>query len=351
MSGPQEPLVCGYDLVIFDLDGVVYLVDHPIPGATETIAHLRRAGRQLAYATNNASRRAAEVAAMLCGMGVEAKEAEVLTSAQAAAAVLARRLPTGSPVLVVGAQALRADVRGAGLRVVDSADDRPAAVVQGYGPAVGWADLAEATLAIRAGAWWVATNTDRTLPTTRGPLPGNGALVAAVRTALGRGPDVVVGKPEPTLLRTAVQRSGAARPLAVGDRLDTDIEGARRSGMDSLLVLTGVSRPRDLLAAPPRQRPTHVSTDLSGLFEMDDTVRVPQLAEGSDGAAADGWRVTRRDMGLELAGSGDRLTALRLLCALAWTGGQQPWPDGRPAEVTATSRAAADVLLSLGFDS
>jgi glycerol 3-phosphatase-2 len=340
---PSAHLASQYDLVILDLDGVVYLIDRPIPGAVEAITHLHRAGQRLAYATNNASRRAAEVAALLRGMGMEALEAEVLTSAQASAALLARRLPAGSPVLVVGADALRAEVRDAGLCPVDSADDGPAAVVQGYGPAVGWAELAEAAVAIRAGAIWVATNTDRTLPTSRGPLPGNGALVAALRTALDRGPDLVVGKPEPALFETAAQRAGARRPLVVGDRLDTDIEGARRSGMDSLLVLTGVSQARDLLAAPPDRRPSHIATDLSGLFEVGDAVRVPRLEDGRDGAEADGWRVTRRDAGVELAGSGEALPALRLLCAVAWAGG--------PArEVTADSAAAAEALRRLGLD-
>ncbi|MBX6357108.1 MAG: HAD-IIA family hydrolase [Micromonosporaceae bacterium] len=336
-------MVAEYDLVILDLDGVVYLIDRPIPSAVEAIRRLHRDGQRLAYATNNASRRAADVATLLCGMGIEAAAAEVLTSAQASASLLAQRLPAGSPVLVVGAEALRAEIRDAGLRPVGSADEGPAAVVQGYGPEVGWADLAEAAVAIRAGAVWVATNTDRTLPTARGPVPGNGALVAALRTALERDPDLVVGKPEPALFETAAQRAGARRPIVVGDRLDTDIEGARRSGMDSLLVLTGVSGARDLLAAPPDRRPSHLAADLSGLFEVDEAVRVPSLDDGSDGAEAGGWRVTRREAGLALAGSGQALPALRLLCAVAWA--------GEPVQrVTADSPAAAEVLRRLALD-
>lgn len=343
MSAPTGRLLAEYDLVIFDLDGVVYLVDHPIPGAVEAITHLHRSGQRVAYATNNASRRAAEVAALLRGMGVEALESEVLTSAQASAELLARRLPAGSPVLVVGAEALRAEVRDVGLRLVDSADEEPAAVVQGYGPGVGWAHLAEAALAIRAGAIWVATNTDRTLPTRRGPVPGNGALVAALRTALDRDPDLVVGKPGPALFETAAQRVGARRPIVVGDRIDTDIAGARQSEMDSLLVLTGVSGARDLVAAPPERRPTYLATDLSGLFEMDDAVRVPQLADGTGGAEAGGWRVTRQGTAVELAGAGDAVAALRLLCAVIWA--------GDPVEkMTAGSPGAADALRRLGLD-
>jgi HAD superfamily hydrolase (TIGR01450 family) len=312
-------LVDGYDLVIFDLDGVVYLIDRPIAGAVDAIARLRAEGRSIAYATNNASRRAAEVAALLDGMGVPASPAEVLTSARAAAALLAQRLPAGAPVLVVGADALRADVREAGLTVVASADEGPAAVVQGYGPQVGWADLAEACVAVRAGATWVATNTDRTLPTPRGPLPGNGSLVAALATALDRQPDLVVGKPEPGLFVTAAREAGAARTLVVGDRLDTDIEGAVRAEMDSLLVLTGVSGPADVLAAPPARRPTHLAADLAGLFAPEEAVRVP--AKEGDGEGAGRWRVTRDGARLVLAGEGDPAAALRVLCGPAWDGG------------------------------
>jgi len=317
-------LVDGYDLVVLDLDGVVYLIDRPIPGAPEAISRLREAGKAVAYATNNASRRPAEVASLLTGMGIPATEPEVLTSARAAAALLAERFPAGAPVLVVGAEALRAEVGDAGLKVVGSAQDMPVAVVQGYGPQVAWADLAEACVAVRAGSVWVATNTDRTLPTPRGPLPGNGALVAALATALERQPDVVVGKPEPELFNAAARRLGSRRPLVVGDRLDTDIEGAVRAGMDSLLVLTGVSRPAELLAAPPQRRPTYVAADLAGLFDVDTVA---------------GWRVTPGERPV-LEGSGPPVAALRALCAYAWSGGSV---DG----LTAGSAEAAEALRAL----
>ncbi|GHJ48484.1 acid sugar phosphatase [Catellatospora sp. TT07R-123] len=259
-------LVEAYDLVIFDLDGVLYLIDRPISGAVDALAKLRAQGMPVRFATNNASRRAGEVAALLRGMGIDAQTDEVLTSAGAAAALLAQRLEPGSPVLVVGAAALRAEVADAGLRLVDSAEDEPRAVVQGFGPDVGWAQLAEACVAIRAGAWWVATNTDRTLPTLRGPVPGNGSLVAVLVSALEREPDVVVGKPEPGLFATAATQAGAHRALVVGDRLDTDIAGAHRAGMDSLLVLTGVSTAVEAAKASGQQRPTYVAADLGGLF-------------------------------------------------------------------------------------
>ncbi|NUO60782.1 MAG: HAD-IIA family hydrolase [Hamadaea sp.] len=261
-------LVDAYDLVILDLDGVVFLIDRPIPGAVETVGRLRAGGVPVMFATNNASRRAGEVADLLSGMGVAASAAEVLTSAGAAAATLAGRFPADSPVLVVGAEALRDEVREAGLRLVEGADDKPVAVVQGYGPEVGWRQLAEASLAIRAGALWVATNTDRTLPSPRGPLPGNGSLVSVIATALDRKPDLVIGKPEPGLFETAARLTGAQRPLVVGDRLDTDIAGARRAGVDSLLVLTGVSSRADVEQTAPELRPTHIADDLTALFAV-----------------------------------------------------------------------------------
>ncbi|GIM96328.1 HAD-IIA family hydrolase [Paractinoplanes toevensis] len=329
----SDELASGYDLVIFDLDGVVYLIDKPIPGAAEAVERLRADGTPVAYATNNASRRAADVAALLTGMGVPAEPDEVLNSAGAAAAVLAQRFPAGSPVLVVGAEALRAEVREVGLTPVATFEDKPVAVVQGYGPEVGWQILAEAALSVRAGATWVATNTDRTLPSPRGPLPGNGSLVAVLRTALDREPDLVVGKPEPGLFTTAASLSNSERPLAVGDRLDTDIQGAVGAGMDSMLVLTGVSGPAELLAAPPERRPTFVSADLSGLFRPADEARLPLRA-----TEAGGWRVD----GSTLSGSGDPVTALRLLCGTVW--------DGVPLEeLTADSPEATDLLKKWGL--
>ncbi|GIF78623.1 HAD-IIA family hydrolase [Asanoa siamensis] len=331
MSPPASGrLADAYDLVIFDLDGVIYLSDKAVAGAVGAVKRLHDEGRAIAYATNNASRRAAEVADLLTGLGVPATAGEVLTSAAAAAQRLADRLEPGARVLVVGADALRQEVAERGLTPVSSADDQPVAVVQGYGREVGWVILAEAALAVRAGALWIATNTDRTLPSPRGPLPGNGSLVAVLRTALDREPDEVIGKPEPVLFEEAVKRDAAARPIVVGDRLDTDIEGAVRAGLDSLLVLTGVSQPRDLVAAPAHQRPTYVATDLAGLFEDVET-----LAIGAEGT---GWRVTDG----KLDGHGDPVAALRTICAAAWDGTDV-------SALTGATDEAGAVLRTLGL--
>jgi HAD superfamily hydrolase (TIGR01450 family) len=220
---------------------------------------------RMAFVTNNASRTPTAVVEHLARVGVPATEAEVATAAQAAATLLTTLVAPGVRVLVTGGEGLRVAVAERGFEVVAAAADAPAAVVQGYAPALAYDDLAETALAVRAGAVWVASNLDATIPTPRGLLPGNGALVALVATAAGRRPDAVAGKPEPALHDEAVRRSGARRPLVVGDRLDTDVAGAVRAGCDSLLVLTGVSTEADLAAAAAR--PTYVGADLRALLE------------------------------------------------------------------------------------
>jgi HAD superfamily hydrolase (TIGR01450 family) len=235
-----------------------------VAGAAEAVAAARAAGMRMAFVTNNASRTPAAVAARLAEVGVPAHEDEVVTAAQATATLLRTLVAPGARVLVTGGEGLRVAVAEAGFAVVTSAGDAPDAVVQGYDPSLAYADLAEAALAVRAGAVWVASNLDATIPTARGELPGNGSLVALVATAAGRRPDASAGKPERALHDEAVRRSGARRPLVVGDRLDTDIEGARRAGCDSLLVLTGVTTREMLATAGPR--PTYVGDDLRALL-------------------------------------------------------------------------------------
>ena len=266
LGASAEPLCTAYDTALLDLDGVVYRGDEAVPGAVQAVAAARAAGMRLAFVTNNAARPPAAVAAHLARVGIPAGEAEVVTAAQAAATLLTTLVPAGARVLVTGGEGLRAAVADAGLAVVVSADDDPDAVVQGYAPGLTYADLAEAALAVRRGAVWVASNLDATIPTARGELPGNGSLVALVAHATGRRPDAAAGKPERALHDEAVRRTGARRPLVVGDRLDTDVEGANRAGCDSLLVLTGVAGEAALLAAPPERRPTYVGPDLRALL-------------------------------------------------------------------------------------
>src|SRR5262245_32389617 len=347
----SRSLASSYDLIILDLDGVVYLDEDPIEGAADAIRYAVETGTKIVYLTNNASRRAHEVAALLNRNGIAARPDEVLTSGQATAQVLAEKLPAGAPVLEVGSTAIGEELAAVGLSPVDSADARPVAVVQGYGPQVGWPQLAEVCVAVRAGATWVATNTDTTVPSPRGALPGNGSLVAAVSTALGgRAPDLVVGKPQPTLFELAMRSYGARRALAIGDRLDTDVAGANRSGVDSLLVLTGVATGADLLRAASSQRPTYVAANLGALAQPAVASRVPQW-QGE--ARAGRWQVRRVDDRLILSAEGgggvgggvevgDTVDAVRALAAAAWAA---PGWSG----VRSDSRPAQDALAVLGL--
>jgi hypothetical protein len=179
----------------------------------------------------------------------------------------------------------------------------------------------------------VATNTDRTLPSPRGNLPGNGSLVAALAHALERQPDVVVGKPAPALFRQAAAKVSARRPLVVGDRLDTDIEGAVNAGMESLLVLTGVSRPEDVLTAPPGMRPTWLADDLRALGDIRRAARIP--SSDGESATAGGWTARRAGAALELDGEGPEVAALAALAALTWS---QPTEAAAPAQTATVQR-------------
>ncbi len=318
LRGTAEPLASRYDVGLIDLDGVVYIGPNAIAGAAEALADVRTAGMRLAFVTNNASRSPDQVAKHLVDLGVTASPADVVTSSQAAARLVRERLGSDAAVLVTGSSALAATVVEAGLRVVGSADDRPDAVVQGFDAALAYADLAEAALAIRAGALWVATNIDATLPSQRGLLPGNGSLVALVAVATGATPEVA-GKPRLPLHAEAVRRTAAAHPLVVGDRLDTDIEGANVADTDSLLVLTGVTGATDLLRAPAVHRPTYLAADLRGMLEPH-----PEPAVDAGAAHCRGWRAHLEPAPgggrvLQLDGDGQPMDGLRALLALAWS--------------------------------
>ncbi len=256
----------GVDVLLADLDGVIYRGAEAIPHAVESI-NAASATRRVGYITNNASRTAATVAQHLTELGLRVQPDDVVTSPQAAVRLLADTVPAGSKILVVGGEGLTFEVERAGFTVTRSAEDGPAAVIQGFAPEVGWAQLAEAAFALQggdAGIPWIATNTDWTLPLARGTAPGNGTLVSAVHTAVGRLP-LVAGKPEVAIFEEARIRFGAAAPLVLGDRLDTDILGANRAGMDSVLVLTGIDQAKQVLAADKDSRPTYVLEDLREL--------------------------------------------------------------------------------------
>jgi HAD superfamily hydrolase (TIGR01450 family) len=252
-----------YDCLLLDLDGTVFRGHELTDGAAESLE--KTPGRTL-FVTNNASRSVGEVATHLHELGLQAADDDVVTSAQSAAHMLADQLAPESRVLVVGTESLAAEIAAAGLRPVRSFDDKPDAVVQGHSPDTCWAILAEAALAIRGGALWVAANVDATLPTERGLLPGNGSMVAALKAATDADPQVA-GKPAPTLLLDALARGDFRTPLVVGDRLNTDIAGANAAKLPSLMVLTGVNSARDAVYAVPEQRATMVGHDLRALHQ------------------------------------------------------------------------------------
>jgi HAD superfamily hydrolase (TIGR01450 family) len=311
-------------VVLLDLDGVVYIGPDVVPGAAEALDAVRAGGLALRFVTNNASRPPEAVADHLTRLGVPAAPAEVVTSAQVAATLLAKRFPAGSGVLVIGAEGLRSALRANGLVPMESVDEGPVAVVQGFGPDVGWRRLAEATRAVRSGLFWMATNLDQTVPTAYGPAPGNGSLVGVVAQAAGRGPDDIAGKPRPGAFREAAATAGGSAPLVVGDRLDTDLEGARAAQLPGLLVLTGVTGVTELLQAPPAARPDYIGRDLWSLRDEHPvaTLLAPPGGSAARGACRsarvraepDGDRAAVR---IEDAGD-DALDLLRAAAVAAW---------------------------------
>ncbi|MGO9154136.1 HAD-IIA family hydrolase [Mycobacterium sp.] len=321
----MKSLAQEYDCLLVDLDGTVFRGRRPTEGAVQA---LDEAGSRKLFVTNNASRSADEVAAHLRDLGFTASAADVVTSAQSAAHLLVGQLSPDSPVLIVGTDALANEIAAVGLRPVRRYEDDPVAVVQGLSMTIGWPDLAEAALAIRAGALWVAANVDPTLPTERGLLPGNGSLVAALRTATGAEPQVA-GKPGPQLMTDAMARGDFRSPLVIGDRLDTDIEGANAAGMPSLMVLTGVNTARDAVYAEPAQRPTYIGHDLRSLHQDGTLLAVgPQpgwRVDLSDGAAA--VSATGRDPDRQ----GDGLSIVRAVAGAIWDADS----TGRPPRIEA----------------
>ena len=327
-----------YDVALLDLDGVVYIGEHAVAGAADGLAAARAGGMALTFVTNNASRPPEVVAEHLTELGVPAQPHEVVTSAQAGAALLADRLRAGSAVLAVGGPGVAQALSAVGLVPIRAQGDPSAGsgveiagVLQGFGRDVAWSDLAAATLAVSGGAYWVATNPDVTLPVPGGRAPGNGALIAAVATALGRGPDDVAGKPFPALMRASMERTAAKRALVVGDRLDTDIAGAHGVGVPSLLVFTGVTDIAALLGAEPDERPTYLGADLSALNSAPaptgESALWPELAPRLEKSS---WHVGTAqasviDGRLEVeTGSESWVRAAQCACAAAWAADEPP---------------------------
>jgi glycerol 3-phosphatase-2 len=319
----------GVDAVLADLDGVVYAGKNPIVHAVESLNRVADEGHaRVGYVTNNASRTDEQVAQHLRDLGLHLDTADVVTSPQAAMPLLAQHVAPGSRILVVGGEGLTVELAKNGYEVTFSADPLPAAVIQGFSPDLGWRNLAEAAFALNArpedsdgtpapeGIPWIATNMDWTIPQERGIAPGNGTLVSAVHLATGRLP-VVAGKPEKPIFDEAARRFASTNVLFVGDRLDTDIIGANRAGMKSALVLTGIDKAKQLLAAPEGSRPDYILADLRQLFEP-----YPAIVREKNGAVTVGQaRVRAHGMDIVIEREGDELDILRAACQVIWDSG------------------------------
>lgn len=343
LAASAVPLVQAHDAVLLDLDGVVYRGALAVEHAADSIAAAAVAGAQPVYVTNNAGRPPQVVADQLDGLGIPTDPSHVMTSSLAAAKMLAQDLPSGSTVLCVGGPGLAQAMSAQGYRVVTSAEEHPDAVAQGYGPHVGWAELTEAAYAVGQGARYIATNLDASLPTERGMAVGNGSLVAAVVNATGVRP-VSAGKPEAGIFHEAAALVGSTSPVVVGDRLDTDLAGARAAGMPGLHVLTGVSQAYDLLTAQAHERPDLLAIDLRGLLETH-----PGVVRDDDGAwhardavariSGSDLHVVRDGIAQSLASLAEiSLDELRAACCAAWEaadGGVELTLQPRPLAVVA----------------
>jgi HAD superfamily hydrolase (TIGR01450 family) len=318
-----------YDTALLDLDGVVYLGDQSIPGVIGALNDARdQYGMTLTCVTNNAARSAESVAEKLQAMGLAVAAIDVVTSAQAGAAELAKLLPQGSTVFILGSKDLAREVELVGLVPTQDPDQKVDAVIQGFWPDMPWRMLDYAAGILHTGVPWVATNMDLTIPTKHGTAPGNGSMVQAMVNAVGREPTLVAGKPQRPLMQQSIDRTGAKKPLVVGDRLDTDIWGANNVGIDSLLVFSGVTSILELLEAPIHLRPAYIAWDATDILKA-------QVGAKVDGAVVTcgGWILDSGD----LMSQGDSLDAVRAAAVAHWTG-------------TISLNRAVEVLEAIGLN-
>ena len=312
-----KALIDSYDALFADLDGVVYEGGKAIQHAISTLVAIKQSGLALGYVTNNSSRKPQTIADQISAYGIDVLAEDVVSSGQTGVELLSTLVEPGAKVLVVGGEGLRTYTEQAGFQLVSDSSGNPDAVIQGFSPDLGWKQLAEAAYSIQNGAKWVATNSDWTIPQERGIAPGNGTLISAVHTAVGQLP-LIAGKPEVAIFETAKRRFASSRPLFVGDRIDTDILGANRAGIDSVLVLTGISKAKELLSTLSESQPTFVIADLRELL-----VPYVQPKKTKFGYSLRGAEV-------ELLGSKVRVTAgdprgidaLRCACAVIWSSGK-----------------------------
>ena len=286
LKGTDQPIAKAYQLALLDLDGVVYRGKNPVEHAAQSIRQAESLGMTIEYTTNNSSRFQHVVAEQLRGFDLDVEPWQVITSSVVAARMVAKAMPAGARVLVIGAEHLREEVTRNGLVIVDGAADRPDAVIQGWFPQMTWQMMAEAAFAVEAGATYFVTNRDLTIPRELGIAPGCGSMIRAVIAATGVEPVASAGKPESYMYDEARELNASEgfdlvpkeHSIAIGDRLDTDIEAGNRGGYDSLAVLTGVTNPHELMLAPAHLRPTYVAPDLRAFAET-----MPEPVDHGDG--------------------------------------------------------------------
>lgn len=316
----EQTLIQAYDVLLVDLDGVVYTGADAIPGAVDGLNQATDLGHTVGFLTNNAARTPETVAAQLNGFGIHTDAAHIVTSPHAAVPLLASQIPAGAEVLVIGGEGLLREVEHAGFNVTHTATPETKGVIQGFAPDVAWTDLAEAAYAVSGGAVWIGTNSDWTIPREKGIAPGNGTLLSAVHTATGTMP-VVAGKPERPIYKTAFSRFKGERYVAIGDRLDTDILGGNRAKIDTIIVLTGVDKAKQILAANKDERPSYIIPTLAELHQPYDAV-----ALDGDTASCGGVTVTLKDAVLRVqTGDPTSVQALRAAAALVWHGDRPIW--------------------------
>ena len=262
---PLSPIAQRYDRFILDLDGCVWIGDEPTPRAVEAVETLRDAGKAVVYATNDPRSATEDYVARLWKIGIRASIGDVVTVGGALQHLLAETR-SGRTAFVVGTGALHRHVTEAGLRVLNGTDlaSRAEVVVVGGTEDLVYDDLRYAALALRRGADFLATARDPTYPQPDGLWPGTGAILAAVEVASGRTAEIV-GKPEPQLMLTALDRiEGDGRTLVVGDRVDTDLAAAAAASLDAALVLSGGTERQALNGFEPE--PVAVTDTLADLI-------------------------------------------------------------------------------------
>jgi glycerol 3-phosphatase-2 len=261
---PLSPLLAKYDNVLLDLDGCVWVGDGVTPHAPEAITELRTAGKALAFVTNDSRRSPEEYVRKLWSLGIRASLEEVVTAGAAMQYLLAER-GSGVYAYVIGSRAVFRHVADSGQRIVNGTDRESEAelvIVAGH-DGFDFDELQTATRAVLAGAEMIAADRDRTFPTDDGITPGTGAIVAALEFATERSA-LLVGKPEPGLFYTALDRLSPGSTLVVGDRLDADLAGAAAAGLDAAIVLTGVTS-EDQAAAAHDPAPVAIAANLHAL--------------------------------------------------------------------------------------